>query len=375
MKPKLCFVVSAPVTAVSFLNGHIDYLSRDFEVTVVCNFDGTELGISKNALLKNCQITRTLSPLSDLKAVYNLARFLKKESFQIVQSVTPKAGLITALASRLAKNPVRIHWFTGQVWAIKSGIRRWALKSFDRLIAMLATSLLVDSPSQRDFLLEQGIINPEKARVLGSGSIAGVNTDRFRPNREMRAATRVELGIWDPNTLVILYVGRINRDKGIDALAQAFSTLTLRPEPILLLVGTDEGNYVSRVRKVHGKQLENLRHIPPTLHPEKYMAASDIFCLPSLREGFGLSIIEASACELPVVASNIYGIQDAVSDGETGVLIDASSETQLAAAIKLFADNPSDRVSMGRAGRVHVQRYFESTELQRLLDEYYLSFV
>ena len=76
MKPKLCFVVSSPITAAFFLNGHIDYLSSDFEVTVVCNFDGTELGISKNALLKNCQITRTLSPLSDFKAVYTLTRFL-----------------------------------------------------------------------------------------------------------------------------------------------------------------------------------------------------------------------------------------------------------------------------------------------------------
>jgi hypothetical protein len=77
MRPRLCFVVSAPITAVSFLNGHIDYLSSDFEVTVVCNFDGTEKYISKNASLENIRIVRDVAPLSDLQAIYKLMRFLK----------------------------------------------------------------------------------------------------------------------------------------------------------------------------------------------------------------------------------------------------------------------------------------------------------
>jgi len=371
MKPKLCFVVSAPMTAVAFLNGHIDYLSSDYEITVVCNFDGTEKDISKNAQLKNIRIARKMSPISDLRAVYSLARFLKKGNFQIVHSVTPKAGLITAMAGWLAKTPIRIHWFTGQVWVLKSGVQRRALKNLDRLVAKLNTSVLVDSPSQRDFLIEQGVISPTKSQVLGSGSIAGVDTERFRPNPEVRVVTRAELGIEDPNATIILFVGRLNHDKGVDTLLQAFSSQTIQQNSYLLLVGPDEENYIPRIPELLGERQEYFRYVPFTADPEKYMAASDIFCLPSLREGFGLSVIEASACGLPVIAANIYGVQDAVREAETGVLIDATSATQLASTIRVFVDNPTGRASMGLAGRIYVQRCFESTEVQRLLRDYY----
>ena len=371
MKPELCFVVSAPMTAVAFLNGHIDYLSSDYEITVVCNFDGTEKDISKNASLKNIRIARKISPISDLRAVYSLARFLKKGNFQIVHSVTPKAGLITAMAGWLAKTPIRIHWFTGQVWVLKSGIQRWLLKNLDRLVAKLNTSVLVDSPSQRDFLIEQGVISPTKSQVLGSGSIAGVDTERFRPNPEVRVVTRAELGIEDPNATIILFVGRLNHDKGVDTLLQAFSSQTIQQNSYLLLVGPDEENYIPRIPELLGERQEYFRYVPFTAEPEKYMASSDIFCLPSLREGFGLSVIEASACGLPVIAANIYGVQDAVREAETGVLIDATTATQLASTIRVFVDNPTGRTSMGLAGRIYVQRCFESTEVQRLLRDYY----
>ena len=371
MKPGLCFVVSAPMTAVAFLNAHIDYLSSDYEITVVCNFDGTEKDVSKNAQLKNIRIDREISPISDLGAVYSLARFLKKGNFQIVHSVTPKAGLITAIAGRLTKTPIRIHWFTGQVWVLKSGIQRWLLKKFDRLIARLTTSVLVDSPSQRDFLIEQGVISPAKSQVLGSGSIAGVDTERFRPNPEVRVVTRAELGIEDPNATIILFVGRLNHDKGVDTLLQAFSSQTIQQNSYLLLVGPDEENYIPRIPELLGERQEYFRYVPFTADPEKYMAASDIFCLPSLREGFGLSVIEASSCELPVIASQIYGITDAVKDGETGNLLKVEDTKKFATTISELAKNRRIMVHMGQEGRVFVQENFQSASLQRLLAAHY----
>ena len=359
------------MTAVAFLNGHIDYLSSDYEVAVVCNFDGTERDVSKNALLKDIRIARKFAPISDLGAVYSLARFLKKSDFQIVHSVTPKAGLITAIAGRLAKTPIRIHWFTGQVWVVKSGIQRWLLKNLDRLVAWLTTSVLVDSPSQRNFLIEQGIINPIKAQVLESGSIAGVDTDRFRPNPEMRVATRAELGIEDPNAPIILFVGRLNHDKGIDTLLQAFSSQEIQHGSYLLLVGPDEGKYIPQIPKVLGERLENFRYIPFTTEPEKYMAASDIFCLPSLREGFGLVIIEAGSSGLPSVASRIYGITDSIIDGETGMLIQSGSIDELIQALNCLLRSPSSRLEMGTQARERVQYLWRIDLLQKSLSDYY----
>jgi glycosyltransferase involved in cell wall biosynthesis len=371
MKPGLCFVVSVPMTAVAFLNGHIDYLSSDYEITVVCNFDGDEKNISKNARLKNIRIARKISPISDLGAVYNLARFLKKGDFQIVHSVTPKAGLITALAGWFAKTPIKIHWFTGQVWVLKSGIQRLALKNLDRLVAKLDTSILVDSPSQRDFLIVQRVINPTKSQVLGSGSIAGVDTDRFRPNPKMRVTTRAELGISDPNALIILFLGRLTHDKGIDTLLQAFSSQTIQQDSYLLLVGSDEENYITRIPKALGERLENFRYIPFTTEPEKYMAASDIFCLPSLREGFGLVAIEAGSSGLASVASRIYGITDAIQDGETGILSSPGDVNALTKSLNQILENQELRISLGSAARERVKKNWTRSQLQQALKDHY----
>jgi len=370
-KPKLCFVVSAPMTTVAFLNGHIDYLSSDYEVTVVCNFDGTEKDISKNSSLKNIRVTRNFSPISDLKAVYNLARFLRKGEFLIVHSITPKAGLVSALSGWFAKIPVRIHWFTGQVWVLKSGIQRWVLKSLDRLVVKLNTSLLVDSRSQLDFLVEQGVINSTKAQVLGWGSVCGVDTVRFRPSPETKAATRVELGIFDPNALIILFLGRLTRDKGIDILLQAFSSQTLRQDSYLLMVGPDEENYLARIPEKLGKRLENFRYIPFTTGAEKYMAASDIFCFPSLREGFGLAIIEAGSSGLPVVASRIYGITDSVEEGETGILFQSGSVDELIQGLNCLLRSPGSRLEMGTQARIRAQNLWRIQLLQKSLSDHY----
>ena len=359
------------MTAVAFLNGHIDYLSSDYEVTVVCNFDFSEREISKNAVLKNIRITREISLFSDLEALYTLTRFLKKGNFQIVHSVTPKAGLITALASRLAQTPIRIHWFTGQVWVLKSGILRLALKNLDRLVAQLNTSVLVDSHSQRDFLLAQRVINPTKSQVLDSGSISGVDTERFRPNPESRVTTRAELGISDPDALIILFLGRLNHDKGIDTLLQAFSSQTIQSDSYLLIVGPDEENYLARVPKALGGRLKNFRYIPFTRAPEKYMAASDIFCLPSLREGFGLVAIEAGSSGLATVASRIYGITDAVQDGETGILSSPGDVDALTKSLSRILENQELRIRLGANARERVKKKWARSQIQQALRNYY----
>jgi len=371
MKPRLCFVVSAPITAVSFLNGHIDYLSSHFEVTVVCNFDGTEKYISKNASLENIRIVRDVAPLSDLQAIYILTRFLKKGSFQIVHSITPKAGLITAFSGWLARTPHRIHWFTGQVWVLKSGFQRWVFKNLDRLVAKLNTSSLVDSPSQLDFLVEQRVVSPVKAQVLGSGSIAGVDTRRFRPNPETRVATRAELGIVDPNAPIILFVGRLNHDKGIGTLVDAFSSQTIHPDSYLLLIGPDEENYVPRILELLGERRKYVRYVPLTLEPEKYMVASDVFCLPSLREGFGLSIIEAGSSGLASVASRIYGITDAIQDGRTGILHNPGDVIGLTKSLNQILVNDELRIGMGIAARERVKENWKCSKLQQALGNYY----
>ena len=173
-------------------------------------------------------IERDIAPLKDLIALWQMTRELRRGRFDLVHSVTPKAGLLAMVGGFLAGVPHRIHTFTGQVWATRRGLGRFVLKNMDRLTALTATRVLVDSPSQRDFLLLQGVVKADKSMVLGEGSIGGVDLQRFRPDPEIRKAVRTQLGV-DDSVPLLLFVGRLKRDKGILDLAKAYAMLEAPP--------------------------------------------------------------------------------------------------------------------------------------------------
>jgi glycosyltransferase involved in cell wall biosynthesis len=169
---------------------------------------------------------------------------------------------------------------------------------------------------------------------------------------------RKELGLGE-EAVVFLYVGRLNREKGIPELAQAFSSLAPRfPRARLLLVGPDEDN----LDQLLPKSPDFLR-VGYTDQPERYMAAADVFVLPSHREGFGSTIIEAAACGLPSIASRIYGLTDAVVEGQTGLLHSAKNVSELAAAMAEFCVDGEMRRRMGRQARERVIRDFRTETL------------
>ena len=299
--------------------------------------------------------------------IFQLYQIFQRERFNIVHSIMPKTGMLTMLAARLARVPIRIHTFTGQVWVTKQGVKRILLKWCDKLIATFATCILADSPSQRDFLINQRVITEDKVIVIGAGSICGVDPLRFRPDSEVRRTTRDSLGI-DHNSKVILFVGRLNRDKGVLDLAAAFDKISKEnPDTVLLMVGAEEEIFFSDVEKICYEELDNLRYVSFTSTPENYMAAADIFCLPSYREGFGMTIIEAAACSVPVVASRIYGITDAVAEGKTGLLFMAGDVDALTKALlNLIVENEL-RQCMGNAARLRTLELFPSEKISNKL--------
>lgn len=368
---KLCYVATIPAVVHAFLRVHIQATAKKYEVTVICNSTDVDLLDGINARLILLPIERKPSPLRDVLVLFQLFSLFRRERFDIVHSIMPKTGMIAMLAARLAFVPTRIHTFTGQVWVTKHGTRRILLKWFDKMIGSFATCVLSDSPSQRDFLIDEGVLPLEKANVIGVGSICGVDSARFYPDLDTRSEARHDLGIAQ-DAMVILFVGRLNRDKGMLDLASTFSELAkLRKDVVLLLVGSEEDVPFSRIQGICGVQGDRLRYVSFTSTPEFYMAAADIFCLPSYREGFGLTIIEAAACGVPTVASNIYGITDAVADGKTGLLIPAGNVTALTQALlKLIMGNDL-RQQMGNAARVRALELFSHEKITREMVMFY----
>ena len=159
MKPRLCYVVSSELTVKAFLLEHIRAAAAQHDISVVANTSDTAalraLGVPVD--ITPVAIARPIAPLADLAALWALWRLFRRERFDLVHSVTPKAGLLAALAGFLARVPVRIHTFTGQVWATRAGFGRWLLKRIDALTAAACTHVLADSGSQRDFLVAEAV--------------------------------------------------------------------------------------------------------------------------------------------------------------------------------------------------------------------------
>jgi len=373
-KKRIALVVSSPSTAKIFLSHQISTLSDTYDVTLVANFGdnlktGDELSwLCESICVKNIPINREIKLLHDIKALFMLYFYIKNNNFSLVHSFTPKAGLLSMISSWTARVPVRIHSFTGQVWATRHGFSKFFLKSLDRVVSKLETSILIDSHSQQKFLLKNRVLPLYKSKVLGNGSISGVDINRFKVNYEIRKNLRLKFGV-DDTSIIILFLGRIKKEKGVPELINAFSRMKATNKRVILwLVGMDEDGLQ---HDLHAP--ENVFWIPHTDVPEQYMAAADIFCLPSYREGFGSVVIEAAACGIPSIGSDIYGLNDAIVDKVTGILVPVKSVKYLNIAMQKLVDNKAMRERMGGVAKSRAIKEFSQSKVTELLMQHYRS--
>lgn len=372
-RPRICIVVAAPLTLKAFMLGQLQALAKIAEITVVADFLPEDESFPWPADISRVTIpiARPIAPWPDLLALLALYLLFRGRPFDLVHSITPKAGLLAMLAGWLARTPLRLHTFTGQVWVTRAGFMRKLLEGADRLIARLATHVLADSASQRQFLVAQGIVAAEKSAVLAQGSICGVDTQRFRPDAAAHERVRRSHGI-APDALVFLYLGRINRDKGVIELAQAFARIgASHAQAHLLLVGPDEGGLRAGIGAAAAGCAARLHFAGPTDRPQDYYAAADVCCLPSYREGFGTAIIEAAAAGVPGIGSRIYGITDAIVEDETGLLFAPGNVQQLARCMATLAGDEGMRRRMGENARQRAERDFSSAVVTAALIDYY----
>lgn len=374
MKKKICFIVSHPGTASSFLKLHMQCLKDDFEVHLVANFtkeDEKQL-LFDGVICHAVKIERKINLVSDLRTVCKLLKLFKKECFFSIHSVTPKAGLVTAIAGKLTGIKNRIHIYTGQVWATRIGVMRYILMGFDKLIAICNTRLFVDGKSQRSFLIQNGILNETNSVVVGEGSICGVDIKRFAPSKEVRNDIRKELKLHE-SRVVYMFLGRLNHDKGIGDLLEAFNRLaTDDKEPYLLLVGADEEGYDQCINDFCNiKRGENYCFYGSTPQPERLLQAADAFVLPTYREGFGSSVIEASCEGIPVICSDVYGVMDAMIDNVTGLRCKVGNVDTLYSCMKQLYDDSSLRFTLGANGRKRVLEKFASDIITKAWLDFY----
>ena len=369
---KICFITAVPGTAHAFLRKHMEALSEDYKVYYVSNEpDESKIMVAHDGY-RCVGIHRNISIWNDLKAVWALYKYFKAEKFDAVHSVTPKAGLVTALAGWLARVPRRVHIFTGQVWATKTGAMRFLLKSLDKLIALLNTNLLVDGEGQRQFLIQQGVLKEGNSCVLANGSITGVELDKFVTSDEVRARERNKFGFNELN-VVYAFLGRLNHDKGIGELYAAFDRLVSEYDNAkLVFYGTDEEGYDPKADSYPNiKRGVNYFFPGRTSQPFEALQVADVFVIPTWREGFGMSIIEAQGLGLPVITSDVYGVVDASVEGVTGLRCKVGDVESLYQSMVEYHNNPTMRSEHGVAGKKRVEALYDNKVVTQAWVGYY----
>jgi glycosyltransferase involved in cell wall biosynthesis len=321
--------------------------------------------------LIDVNIPRAISPLKDLCALVKLIKIFKAEKFDIVHSTTPKAGLLCAIAGKLAGVKIRLHTFTGQPWSTMTGLKKTLLLLCDKFIGHLNSCCYTDSLSQKKFLIENGVGEDSRLIVLGQGSLAGVDLNRFNQSLfsdSNKCELRKKLAIPD-KSLIILFVGRVTLDKGVKELLAAFEYVLLQKiDTYLLFVGPFESDGQACLDKTNNLIIkEKIKVVGYSNEPEKYMAIADVLCLPSYREGFGTVVIEAAAMGLPTVGSDIYGLSDAIINRETGVLVPVKDSQLLGVTLSQVLCDKDFRVEMGVKAQKRALAYFDSSYVGSLV--------
>ncbi len=374
MRKKVCFVATLEMSVKAFLVDHMELLQDDFELSVVCSTDDPRFLEARGIRAKviPLSIPRDISPVNDVKALLALFRIFREERFDIVHSIMPKSGLLAMTAAFAARVRTRVHTFTGQVWKNMRGLNRFILKIMDRVLVGCATEVLVDSPSQREFLIAEGIVGRDRSAVIGDGSMCGVDPRRFHFDEEARNTFRGERGI-GPDEMVFFFLGRLNRDKGVLDLARAFAGVCAS-SPVktrLLLAGPDEENIKEKVLDICSRCADRVHFTGHTDTPERLMSAADVLCLPSYREGFGLVVIEAAAVGIPSIGSRIYGVTDAIEEGVTGLLFEMGSHHDLMLKMMKFVEDPSLAGRMGKRARAFALATFSREKVTAAMVDYY----
>ena len=366
---KICLIASSPVTLWNFYRDLILELGKsDYHVTVVSSAM-RELPMMEQQL--NCEtfsvgIYRQISPLRDLLSIFCLWWYFLKKKQDIVHAHTPKGGLLGMISSFLAGVPHRVYTIHGLPLDTAKGLKRKLLSAAEWLSCRLATEVLAVSSSLKIRVLDERICARDKIRVLGNGSACGVNLSKFSLSKELMVEAkkiRSEYEICEV-ALVIGFVGRIVPDKGIEALVKAFKKFNEDvPDSYLMLIGefetvreTIDPEILNEI-KSDGHIVFN-NEFKDNISP--FYAAMDILTLPTRREGFGLTLVEAAAMNLPTIATRVTGCVDAVEENVSGLLVTVDNVNELCAAMLFLAKDPDMRKKLGQQGCERAKRLFDS---------------
>lgn len=367
--PKILLGVSSSFCA-NFLKGQVQFLvSTGYDVTIISG-PGEEISMlakKENAKLITIPFSKAISPIEDFKQLIQIIRILKKEKPDIVNAGNPKSGFLIMLACWLTGFKNRIFTLHGLVSDTKTGFKRWAVSKTEKISCNIAKTVIVVSPSLKVHAERRNILTVEKGVVIEKGSYNGIDTKIFSRTEFLLTQSnelREKIGL-QQDVVVLGFVGRLSKDKGIDILFEAFNLL-VNKYPFIRLVLAGPLSKENRFSEISEHQLfydERVFYLGKLIDVAPVYGIINVLVLPSLREGFGNVLIEAAAMEIPVIASEIPGCRDAVKNNVNGYLFEKGNVTQLCNYLEKLITDKNLRTELGRNGKAFVKNNFNNYKI------------
>jgi len=371
---KLIRITTIPLSLEKLLEGQLSFMNSHYEVIAIAAEKERLEKYGRNNNVKTfwVNMTRKITPIKDLKAVFKLYRYFKNESPLIVHTHTPKAGIVGMFAAKLAGVPIRLHTVAGLPLLETTGVKRRILNFVEKLTYSLATKVYPNSFELKKIILDQEFTNNNKLKILGQGSSNGIDTKYFDPKLYLERENdilRKELNI-NRNDLIFIFIGRIVSEKGINELITAFKRLyEVNSNIKLLLVGPFE-NDLDPIDDSNLEIIKSHNGIISVGYQEDvrpYLAISDILTFPSYREGFPNVVMQAGAMNLPSIVTDINGCNEIVRDGENGIIIPVKDSDGLYNAMNRFYNDSSFLEKIKNNTRAHITANYERKQFWNLL--------
>ena len=377
---KIIRVTTVPKSLGGLLTGQLNFMSDHYEILGVSSKGEdnqiNEVAAKEGVRVKAIEMTRQITPIKDIIAVWQLYKLFKKESPDIVHSHTPKAGTLSMLAAYLAKVPHRLHTIAGLPLLEVTGLKRKVLNSVEYFTYRFATKIYPNSYGLLNIILENKFTTKEKLKVIGKGSSNGIDTSEFNPksyNASSKQELKLELEIKDED-YVFVFAGRMVTDKGINELVSAFDKLNQKFNDIKIIM---VGSYESELDPLLPKTLElinknaNIISTGWVKDVRPYFSIADALAFPSYREGFPNVVMQGAAMELACIVSDINGCNEIITNAKNGIIIPVKNTKALYEAMEFVYLNRNESKNMGIKARKNIVSNYERREVwEALLKEY-----
>ena len=374
MKPRVAHVATVNLSLRYLLLNQLRFLqARGFDVTGISRA-GEHVSVLEREGIRHIpvEMTRAMDPLRDALSVLELQQVFRRERFDIVHTHNPKPGLFGQLAARAAGVPLVVNTIHGFYFhdGMKPHVRQMLI-FLEKIAARQSDAILSQNP--------EDIVTAERERIAAPGAVTllgnGIDLARFNPGRaRARGEVRAALGL-PLDASVVGFVGRLVEEKGILELFEAVTRARRRhPRVRLVIVGPTDAE------KTDALSAELLRHRFPDVDvvftglrddmPD-ILNALDVFVLPSWREGYPRSPMEAAAMGVPVIVTNIRGCREVCIDGETGLMVPVRNPGSLGTAVERLLDDPAAARRLGENGRALARARFDERNVFRTVEATY----